>query len=48
MIGLTTYRHWLSKKSTLKSAIEGKKNDYIVLYLNGISHTITDGINEYQ
>ena len=33
---------------TLKSAIEGKKFDYIVLYLNGISHTITDGINEYQ
>ncbi len=35
-------------KNTLKSAIEGKKFDYIVLYLNGISHTITDGINEYQ
>lgn len=35
-------------KNTLKSAIEGKKFDYIVLYLNGISHAITDGINEYQ
>ncbi len=35
-------------KNTLRSAIEGKKFDYIVLYLNGISHTITDGINEYQ
>lgn len=35
-------------KNTLRSAIEGKKFDYIVLYLDGISHTITDGINEYQ
>ena len=35
-------------KNTLRSAIEGKKFDYIVLYLNGISHTITDGLNEYQ
>ena len=35
-------------KDTLKSAIEGKKFDYIVLYLDGIGHTITDGINEYQ
>ena len=35
-------------KDTLKSAIEGKKFDYIVLYLDGIGHTITNGINEYQ
>ena len=35
-------------RDTLKSGIEGKKFDYIILYLDRISHAITDGINEYQ
>ena len=35
-------------RDTLKSVIEGKKFDYIILYLDKISHAITDGINEYQ
>ena len=35
-------------RDTLKLVIKGKKFDYIVLYLDGISHTITDGINKCQ
>ena len=35
-------------RDTLKSVIEGKKFDYIILYLDRISHATTDGINEYQ
>jgi hypothetical protein len=35
-------------RDTLKSVIEGKKFDYIILYLDRISHAITDGINKCQ
>ena len=35
-------------RDTLKSVIEGKKFDYIILYLDRISRTITDGINKCQ
>lgn len=35
-------------RDTLKLVIKGKKFDYIIIYLDRISHTITDGINKCQ